>query len=90
MKTLKAMEANRETIVRNIITGEESWYFNSFSVVENLVTEIMLLKKISSIWDKELREKIRKEYNLKETQSLKKDRVFSDCLEYNLYAYSEL
>ena len=36
------------------------------------------------------REKIRKEYNLKETQSLKKDRIYSSCIEFNLYAYTEL
>ena len=82
------MGTKRETIVKNLITGEESRYFNSYSVVDNLVTAIMRLKKIGSITDKVLREKIRKEYNLREGQSLKRDRVFSYCLEYDLYAYS--
>ena len=34
-----------KTIVRNVITGEEACYVNSYSVIDNLVTEIMLLKK---------------------------------------------
>ncbi len=84
------MGTKRETIVKNLITGEKSSYFNSYSVVDNLVTEIMRLKKIDSITDKQLREKIRKEYNLREAKSIKRDRVFSYCLEYDLYAYSEL
>ena len=79
-----------KTIVRNVITGEEACYVNSYSVIDNLVTEIMLLKKICAIWDEELREKIRKEYNIKETQSLKKDRIYSSCIEFNLYAYTEV
>jgi len=49
----------KTTIVKNVITEEKETYYNSYSLIENLVSSIINIKKQNSnLLNTELREKL--------------------------------
>ena len=76
-----------KTIVRNLLTNEECVYINDLSLIENMVNEIILREKsTSNLLNKEFREKIKSENNLKIHTSKITGQFFVFCEKHNLIA----
>ena len=75
------------TIVRNLLTNEESVYINDLSLIENMINEIILKEKATSnLLNKKFREKIKNENNLKIHTSKITGQCFVFCEKHNLIA----
>ena len=76
-----------ETIITNLITNEKTLFINSFPVVDNVVTYIILAKnKNSQLHNEALKERIINDYNLKECTSKVTSEKFCYCEEFDIYA----
>ena len=76
-----------KTIVTNLITNEKTLFVNSFPVVENVVTYIILVKNMNSqLLNEAIRERILNDYNLKECTSKVTGEKFCCCEEFDIYA----
>lgn len=76
-----------KTTVTNLITNEKTLFINSFSVVDNVVTYIIMVKKMmSQLHDEAIRERIINNYNLKECTSKVTGEKFCYCEEFDIYA----
>lgn len=79
-----------KTIVRNVLTNEESVYINDLSLIENMINAIILKEKATSnLLNKKFREKIKNENNLKLHTSKITGRSFVYCEKYDLIAHTE-
>ena len=75
-----------KTTVRNILTNQESIFVNDFTPKHNLINQIILNRKQTSlILDKNHRSKIEKELNIVEKLSLNGDKI-AFCYELDLMA----
>ena len=76
-----------KTTVTNLITNEKTLFVNSFSVVDNVVTYIIMAKnKNSQLLNDAIRERIINDYNLKECTSKVTGEKFCYCEEFDIYA----
>lgn len=76
-----------KTIVRNLLTNEESVYVNDQSLIENMINAIILKEKATSnLLNKKFREKIKNENNLKLHTSKITGQCFVFCEKHNLIA----
>ena len=76
-----------KTTVTNLITNEKTLFINSFTVVDNVVTYIIMAKnKNSQLHNETLRERIINDYHLKECTSKVTGEKFCYCEEFDIYA----
>ena len=76
-----------KTTVTNLITNEKTLFINSFTVVDNVVTYIIMAKNMNSqLLNETLRERIINDYNLKECTSKVTGEKFCYCEEFDIYA----
>ena len=76
-----------KTIIKNLLTNEESVYINDLSLIDNMINDIILKEKATSnLLNKKLREKIKNENNLKIHISKITGQCFVYCEKHNLIA----
>ena len=76
-----------KTIVRNLLTNEESIYINDLPLIENMINAIILKEKATSnLLNKKFREKIKNENNLKLHTGKITGQLFVFCEKHDLIA----
>jgi hypothetical protein len=69
-----------KTIVKNLITKEETIFINELSLTENIVSAIICnSKRTGQILNKEFREEIKAKYPIKEAKSTITGKTFAYC-----------
>ncbi len=76
-----------KTTVKNLLTNENYTFINELSLIENVVNVYIYSNKTTSkLLDKDYREKIKIEFNIKETVSKVTGKPFVYCDILDLYA----
>lgn len=76
-----------ETIVKNLITNEETIFVNSLSLTENIVSTIILeSKRTGQLINEDYRNEIKKQFPIKEAKSTLTGRQFAYCESKDLHA----
>ena len=76
-----------KTILTNLITNEKTLFVNSFTIIDNVVTYIIMAKNMNSqLHNEALKERIINDYNLKECTSKVTGEKFCYCEEFDIYA----
>jgi hypothetical protein len=76
-----------ETIVKNLITNEETIFVNSLSLTENIVSTIILeSKRTGQLINEDYRNEIKKQFPIVEAKSTITGRQFAYCESKHLHA----
>lgn len=76
-----------KTIVKNLLTNEETLFVNSLSLTENIVSTIIIQeKRTGQLLNEDYRNEIKKQFPIKEATSTLTGRQFAYCESKDLHA----